>query len=321
MSGAIAAATMLLAAAPLAATAEPDDPACPTPVAGVLEAADAEGINVLDCGFEDLRIDVDGSVSVVPEPGVTVTMEAAAGPGTDQPVGYSIAVDADGIVAVTEGDLAPTVETSSQEGSGDTPAASYDRCGQGGTWVNGWKWQPTRGFTLNVRDWGLPSGVSLTAWNDIVDKAQWTIDRGITSCSFSNGFVLDIALVLGSDRTEQVGPDMGCGERDGYSSIGFGPIDGGIVGATCTWRSSTRLLEADIRMDNSNRRWSASSASCSQAMDLRTVATHELGHAVGLSHQGEYGHGDLTMSPTMRNCEVIQRQLGYGDLVSLRHHY
>lgn len=55
------------------------------------------------------------------------------------------------------------------------------------------------------------------------------------------------------------------------------------------------------------------------------MVTHEFGHAVGLDHQAEMsvetGQPGLTMSPEMGVCEEVQRSLGYGDIVSLRHHY
>jgi predicted Zn-dependent protease len=61
-----------------------------------------------------------------------------------------------------------------------------------------------------------------------------------------------------------------------------------------------------------------STTGCSgDAYDVRAVATHELGHVLGLGHATEYGGNDLTMSPNLTPCNIAARSLGAGDLAGI----
>lgn len=77
-------------------------------------------------------------------------------------------------------------------------------------------------------------------------------------------------------------------------------------------------MQADVRFDNSDRSRVTTTTACSASRyDFRSVVTHELGHVLGLGHSAEYGGNDLTMSPSITNCNSSARTLGEGDLTGI----
>lgn len=94
----------------------------------------------------------------------------------------------------------------------------------------------------------------------------------------------------------------------------------------CTWHQSVfgwkydKITESDTRFDNTGTAWVTSTTGCTGTKyDLLSVATHEMGHFVGLGHVAEQGSGadDLTMSTTIYNCTAAAQTLGKGDITAL----
>lgn len=110
-----------------------------------------------------------------------------------------------------------------------------------------------------------------------------------------------------------------CTTADGLNVIDFGGLTGGTLGLTCTWYTGSGVpVQADVRIDTSDRSWVTTTTGCSGASyDLRSVMTHELGHVLGLDHAAENGGSDLTMSPNITNCNASARTLGAGDLTGI----
>lgn len=104
-------------------------------------------------------------------------------------------------------------------------------------------------------------------------------------------------------------------KRDGQNTIGWARLGGGTLGITnylqndrtrtvaCKGNLFANLFEADVRITTSFR-WTSPSGSCpcaaGAAFYLDGVATHELGHVIGLCHTTV--PSDL-MYPSFGTCE------------------
>lgn len=103
------------------------------------------------------------------------------------------------------------------------------------------------------------------------------------------------------------------GARDTYNTVGWAGFGPTTLGVTYSyWDTSTGYrVEADIAFNNRNKNWSTSLAGSvpSGRYDVISVATHEAGHAFGLSHFGTKGN-----EPTLPFVEnqVMYPSIGTG---------
>ncbi len=96
-------------------------------------------------------------------------------------------------------------------------------------------------------------------------------------------------------------------ETDGSS--GFFPPGSGIVAVTpVTFAVGGGIVDADVLFNDQEFRFTTRGEP--SALDLQSVATHELGHFVGLDHTGVVG---ATMYPFVSSDMVLQRSLAQDD--------
>ena len=93
------------------------------------------------------------------------------------------------------------------------------------------------------------------------------------------------------------------------------PGGGGYVAANFHWVSGGNMLESDIVFNDLDYAWWNGQGTCSNMMDIRNVATHELGHTLCLLDL--YGGPDYwkTMYGYVSYCETHKRTLDQDDIV------
>jgi hypothetical protein len=100
--------------------------------------------------------------------------------------------------------------------------------------------------------------------------------------------------------------------------VSWAAIDGsgGAIARTTVWyNTATKVISrAEIVFDTANKWFISSKSSCAgiagSPFDIRNVATHEIGHAIGLGHASDT---KLTMYGSAAQGETLKRSLGIGD--------
>ena len=111
-----------------------------------------------------------------------------------------------------------------------------------------------------------------------------------------------------------------CKRGDEVSVVEFGQLDSEFVGYACWKIASSFIYEADIRLNKGDtNKWAINPGNCQgNKWIVRSVATHEFGHAFGLDDLDEDLHGNLTMSEDFNGfCKQPEYTLGLGDILGL----
>lgn len=175
----------------------------------------------------------------------------------------------------------------------------------------GVKWITQEGFLINSGSIPDYLNESETAGDIIVSTETWDDE---TTCSLTTK-----ANLFGANGTTST---AAYGNYDYVNVIDFGPLDyANAIAVTSIWydRSTRSILEYDMRF-NTAFEWSTSGDSAK--MDVQNIATHELGHAVGLSDlynssfsaMTMYGYADYgeTDKQTLENPDIAGLQKMYG---------
>lgn len=113
------------------------------------------------------------------------------------------------------------------------------------------------------------------------------------------------------------------GVQDYMNSIQFGDYqDAGVIAVTSVWytRIGKRIVEFDM-LFNTRYVWGDSSINTSTVMDFQNIATHELGHAVGLADIYSLSCGSVTMYGYSDYGEMSKRSLESADVTGLQKMY
>lgn len=111
--------------------------------------------------------------------------------------------------------------------------------------------------------------------------------------------------------------------RDSVNSVSFGDYaDGDVIAVTMTWYypSTKTAVESDILFDTTYT-WGTVDAEHPSVMDLRNLATHEIGHTLGLSDLYSAPCNAVTMFGWADYGETIKRDLAPSDITGLQRIY
>ena len=161
--------------------------------------------------------------------------------------------------------------------------------------LSGWKWTTPIKYTINTEDKSTFSGPIIAA------ASEW--DSRTSKDLFSS---------------PSEGPTQWSQYNDGTNSILFGNYGTtGVIAVTRTWynRATKTAVESDILFDN-DFAWGNATAD-STKMDLQNIATHEIGHTLGLSDVYTTSCTAVTMYGYSRNGDTEKRTLETPDIVGL----
>ena len=103
--------------------------------------------------------------------------------------------------------------------------------------------------------------------------------------------------------------------NDGINLVFFrNASSGSALATTYTWFSGSRMLEADMVFWDAGFLFFTGSTGCSSGFYIEDIATHEFGHALGLSHSTV---ATATMYPSISTCSQQARSLDADDIAGV----
>jgi matrixin len=174
--------------------------------------------------------------------------------------------------------------------------------------TNGAKWKSVENYWVNASNIrGLDQELVLK--NVIYDIEKW--EDAADAEIFGSGNKTEIALTADLDSP------------DGENEVYFADVDSpGAVAITIVWGifrgppSRRELVEWDQVYDDVDYLWSmgCDGDNCTTEMDFESIATHELGHSIGLNDLYDDKCSDQTMFGYVNFGETKKRSLESGDI-------
>ena len=177
---------------------------------------------------------------------------------------------------------------------------------------NGLRWAAPGAISIAIQATGsddIPDGSHLPALQLAV--RAWNDATGTTAT-----LVEDTSPATRA-RTDWEADDLHLILFDETNDSGYFPNGTGIVALTPVWFLSNGVItDADVLFNGSDFEFTTSGAV--NAFDVQDVATHELGHLLGLDHSGWAG---ATMYPYVDPAVVLHRSISGDDERGLRDAY
>ncbi|MFF1546268.1 matrixin family metalloprotease [Streptomyces sp. NPDC058291] len=283
---------------------------------GELTVADLPaGSSVRDCLAVGRVVTHDGAGLAVPEPGTTVSVDALTADGSAH--GFTLAVAADGTVSYAyEAEHAAARPRRRADAPAPCADVAYSTAGR--------KEYGTYEWFLG--DGPLPAHLSRGEARRAIAAGLAAITAVRNDCGYEDTVDARVRYLSTTAKEAGIDHEARCVRRDGLSVWDAGDIGPEAVATTCSWsrpasHGPDELLEADVRFNTHDYAFTDDpSGACTDAYDLRSVATHEAGHVFGLGHSGA-GHENLTMYASSFACSTAARTLGKGDVLGLRSLY
>ncbi len=195
-------------------------------------------------------------------------------------------------------------------GGGD-PGDPTDTSSCYGFLANGAKWKSVEPWEVNAGGSSLGSSYVLNNLVSNIGKWENAASFGILGAGSSTNEVLEADTVRMDDKNEVYFDDIA---QDGVIGV---TIVWGYFRGNPAWRE---LLEWDQVYDNVDYQWSQDCgaedclAQGNEKMDFENIATHELGHSVGLDDLYDSKCSEMTMFGYGANGETKKRDLEDGDI-------
>lgn len=194
-------------------------------------------------------------------------------------------------------------------GPGTDSSSCYAFLANGASWKQSEPWvvDPTNPSGLNEAEVVSILDAAITKWEDAADgNVDGTVSTDILGeGSVSSGFMI-------------------AGESDGINGVQFGVLDDNTIGVTVVWGifggrpAGRELLEWD-QVYNTRYAWNTNGAAGD--MDFESIATHELGHSVGLGDLYQAECADETMYGYGFFGDTKARSLNSGDIAGISELY
>ncbi len=146
-------------------------------------------------------------------------------------------------------------------------------------------------------------GLDATFVTSAISTSAETWDNVTSKELFNNTYVIDSHAKYG--------------RLDGKNSIVFGKASPGIIAVTSTWYhvDTGQIIEFDMKF-NTYYHWGNADLN-SKVMDLQDIATHELGHSVGMKDVYDASCSNVTMYGYGSAGETYKRTLEPADIEGL----
>ena len=173
--------------------------------------------------------------------------------------------------------------------------------------------------------WDNPSDVTIVisaaGSDDIVDGSHTpAIQNAIAAWNEVDGTSAHLREIVSSsqrNRTDWESNDLHMILFDENNSSGFFPSGSATVAVTPIWfYSNGRISDADVLFNGGGHGFTTSSDA--GRFDVQDIATHELGHLLGLDHSGWAGS---SMYPYVDPSVILHRSLSADEVGGLRHAY
>jgi hypothetical protein len=168
------------------------------------------------------------------------------------------------------------------------------------------KWYSTVTYVINPKN---PQGLSTNFIGSAISPSAETWDDGTVTELFNDAYTYDSKARFG--------------KRDGKNVLAFGNYrTRGVIAVTYTWYTTfplPRILEFDVLFDT-DFQWGDATKESSK-MDLQNIATHEIGHGIGLADLYNNDCMAVTMYGYSTEGEIEKRSLEVPDILGLQSLY
>ncbi|MHC1686988.1 MAG: matrixin family metalloprotease [Methanothrix sp.] len=185
--------------------------------------------------------------------------------------------------------------------------------------LTGYRWnQANPQIQLYLNTNNAPTGITATDTQSAVSAAANTWDDAVSSNLFADG----TTVIVDNSKTVD-NPFSSTPISDGKNVVGWANMGSSYLGM-CRWWSNgattngyKSILESDIWLA-SDKTWTTElNKATGSTFDIQSVATHELGHTIGLGDLYTLSSSDsrkYDWDQVMNSYDGAQRTLGYGDL-------
>ncbi|MBL8856906.1 MAG: IPT/TIG domain-containing protein [Planctomycetes bacterium] len=180
----------------------------------------------------------------------------------------------------------------------------------------------SQGYELR---WGIPAKISIvinqTGSDNITDGSHVTaIQNAIRAWNQAPGSaarLIENTSAAQRARTDWPNDNLHLVYFDENGSSGYFPNGTGIVAITPVWFTASGVIsDADILFNG--RDFNFTTRGAYGCFDVQDIATHEIGHLLGLDHSGWAG---ATMYPYVDTTIILHRSLSMDDVCGLRAAY